>query len=57
MLVTNVRKSMKAKAISLWDRVMHSRCFIIETINDQLKNISHRTLQTSLCSWLFAEHD
>jgi len=31
---------MKAKAISLWDRAMLSRRFIIETINDQLKNIS-----------------
>ena len=38
--MTNVRKNMKAKAMSLWDRVMLSRCFIIETINDQLKNIS-----------------
>ena len=39
-LVTNVRKNMKAKAMSLWDRAMLSRRFIIETINDQLKNIS-----------------
>ena len=39
-LVTTVRKNMKAKAISLWDRAMLSRRFIIETINDQLKNIS-----------------
>jgi len=31
---------MKAKAMSLWDRAMLSRRFIIETINDQLKNIS-----------------
>jgi hypothetical protein len=31
---------MKAKAMSLWDRVMLSKRFIIETINDQLKNIS-----------------
>jgi hypothetical protein len=31
---------MKAKAISLWDRAMLSKRFIIETINDQLKNIS-----------------
>ncbi|MGL5336529.1 MAG: transposase, partial [Enterovibrio sp.] len=37
---TNVRKNMKAKAISLWDKAMLSRRFIIETINDQLKNIS-----------------
>ena len=39
-LVTNVRKNMKAKALSLWDGAMLSRRFIIETINDQLKNIS-----------------
>ena len=39
-LVTNVRKNMKAKAMSLWHRTMLSRRFIIETINDQLKNIS-----------------
>ena len=40
-LVTTVRKNMKAKAISLWDRAMLSKRFIIETINDQLKNISY----------------
>ena len=39
-LITTVRKNMKAKAISLWDRAMLSKRFIIETINDQLKNIS-----------------
>ncbi|MGL6177036.1 MAG: IS982 family transposase, partial [Vibrionaceae bacterium] len=39
-LVTNVRKNMKAKAISLWDKAMLATRFIIETINDQLKNIS-----------------
>ena len=39
-IVNNVRKNMKAKALSLWDRAMLSRRFIIETINDQLKNIS-----------------
>ncbi len=39
-LVTNVRKNMKKRALSLWDRAMLSRRFIIETINDQLKNIS-----------------
>ena len=38
--ITTVRKNMKAKAISLWDRAMLSKRFIIETINDQLKNIS-----------------
>ena len=39
-MITNVRKNMKARALSLWDRAMLSRRFIIETINDQLKNIS-----------------
>jgi hypothetical protein len=39
-LVTTVRKNMKAKAISLWDRAMLSKRYIIETINEQLKNIS-----------------
>ncbi len=39
-LITTVRKNMKAKAMSLWDRAMLSRRFIIATINDQLKNIS-----------------
>jgi hypothetical protein len=40
-LITTVRKNMKAKAISLWDRAMLSKRFISETINDQLKNISY----------------
>ena len=39
-LITTVRKNMKARAISLWDRILLSKRFIIETINDQLKNIS-----------------
>ena len=39
-LITTVRRNMKTKALSLWDRAMLSRRFIIETINDQLKNIS-----------------
>ena len=39
-MITSIRKNMKAKALSLWDRAMLSRRFIIETINDQLKNIS-----------------
>ncbi len=39
-LVTNVRKNIKANAMSLKDRAMLSRRFIIETINDQLKNNS-----------------
>lgn len=37
--ITNVRCNMKAKAISAWDKAMLSKRFIIETVNDQLKNI------------------
>ena len=33
-LITTVRKNMKAKAMSLWDRAMLSKLFIIETISD-----------------------
>jgi hypothetical protein len=40
-LIKTVRKIMKAKAILLWDRAMLSRCYIIETINDPLKNTSY----------------
>jgi hypothetical protein len=40
-LVTTVRKNMKAKAISLYDRAMHSKRYIIETINVRSKNISY----------------
>ena len=39
-LNTNVRKNMKARLLSLWDRAILKKRFIIETINDQLKNIS-----------------
>ncbi len=37
--ITNVRSNMKAKVISAWDKAMLSKRFIIETVNDQLKNI------------------
>ncbi|RAW90839.1 MULTISPECIES: IS982 family transposase [unclassified Photorhabdus] len=39
-LITNVRRNMKAKFLSLWDKVMLRKRFLIETVNDQLKNIS-----------------
>ncbi|WP_099126329.1 IS982 family transposase, partial [Xenorhabdus stockiae] len=39
-LITNVRSNMKTKALSLWDRLMLRRRFLIETVVDQLKNIS-----------------
>ncbi len=40
-LITTVRKNMKKKFISLWDRAMLKKRFIIETVNDKLKNISY----------------
>lgn len=39
-LITNVRSNMKAKVVSAFDKAMLAKRFIIETINDQLKNIS-----------------
>ncbi|SFC58940.1 transposase, partial [Pseudoalteromonas denitrificans] len=39
-LITTVRKNMKSKAMSAFDRAMLSKRYIIETINNQLKNIS-----------------
>lgn len=49
-LVMSQRKNMKSKFLAAWDGVMLSKRFIIETMNDQLKNISqiehsrHRSL-------------
>lgn len=39
-LITNVRSNMKNKILHLQDKIMLRKRFIIETINDQLKNIS-----------------
>jgi transposase len=39
-LITSARKNMKAKVLSLWDKLMLRKRYIIETIFDQLKNIS-----------------
>lgn len=38
-LVTNVRSNMKSKLLPLRDKILLRKRFIIETINDQLKNI------------------
>jgi len=40
-LVTNVRKNMKKVTLSKWDKAMLSKRYLIETINDQVKNISY----------------
>ena len=49
-LVTGVKKNMKNKLVNLYDKLMLRKRAIIETVNDQLKNISqiehtrHRSL-------------
>lgn len=37
-LVTNVRRNMKQRLLPLWDKLMLRKRFIIETVNDHLKN-------------------
>lgn len=39
-LITTVHKNMKAKVTSAFDKGMLSKRYIIETVNDQLKNIT-----------------
>ena len=39
-LITTIRSNMKNKLLPLFDRILLRKRFIIETINDQLKNIS-----------------
>ncbi|AFI83847.1 IS982 family transposase [Methylophaga nitratireducenticrescens] len=39
-LVTGIRKNMKPQLMTLWDRLMLRKRYVIETIFDQLKNIS-----------------
>ena len=49
-LITRMRRNMKPRLMRLWDRLMLRKRFLIETINDQLKNSSqiehsrHRSL-------------
>jgi len=50
VLITLLRRNMKPRLMRRWDRLMLRKRFLIETINDQLKNISqiehsrHRSL-------------
>jgi Transposase DDE domain len=49
-LVTLIRRNMKPRLMRLWDRLLLRKRFLIETVNDQLKNVSqiehsrHRSL-------------
>jgi hypothetical protein len=40
-LLTKIRKNMKNRLRRLWDKLLLRKRALIETINDQLKNISH----------------
>ena len=39
MLITRTRKNMKRRLLPLWDQLMLRKRSLIETVNDQLKNI------------------
>jgi transposase len=39
-LITLIRRTMKPRLMRLWDRLMLRKRFVIETVNDQIKNIS-----------------
>ena len=39
-LLTKIRKNMKNSGMRLWDKLLLRKRLLIETINDQLKNIS-----------------
>ena len=57
-LFTTLRSNMKQKLMSMQDRILLRKRLIIETINDQLKNISqiehtrHRTVENFLVNLL-----
>jgi len=40
-LITKIKKNMKNKLMPIMDKVMLRKRAVIETVNDQLKNISH----------------
>jgi Transposase DDE domain len=50
VLITLLRRNMKPRLMRLWDRLLLRKRFLIETVNDQLKNVSqiehsrHRSL-------------
>ncbi len=55
---TNIRSNMKQKLISLTDKILLRKRSLIETVNDQLKNISqiehtrHRSVSNFLVNML-----
>jgi hypothetical protein len=53
-LITTLRKNMKPKLLPLWDKLMLRKRSLIETVNDQLKNISQieHTRHRSVANWM-----
>jgi hypothetical protein len=52
-LVTRVRKNMKNKLLPLFDKLLLRKHSIIETVNNQLKNISQIEHSRHRCSFNF----
>jgi hypothetical protein len=52
-LVTNLRKNMKNRLVSLHDKLMLRKRVLIETVNDQLKNISQVEHSRHRSPWNF----
>lgn len=54
MLITKLRKNMKGKMMSLFDKIMLRKRAIIESVNDELKNICQieHTRHRSPINWL-----
>lgn len=53
-LITTLRKNMKPQLLPLWDKLMLRKRSLIETVNDQLKNISQieHTRHRSTDNWM-----
>ena len=53
-LITSIRKNMKNRFMSLWDKLMLRKRSLIETVNDQLKNVAQIEHTRHRSSWNFA---
>lgn len=53
-LITRIRKNMKQKLISLFDKALLKKRGIIESVNDQLKNQCQIEHTRHRCVWNFA---
>lgn len=59
-LITGIRKNMKNKLVNIYDKIMLRKRAVIETVNDQLKNIAqiehsrHRSLMNFLINTIAA---